>query len=79
MRTVPSIFRMKMNSKLKATVVNAPSLLFYTDIILISEGLASLARFCISNKAIKTFIYIFKNGFKRGGRGLGGAPSLVCV
>ena len=79
LRTVSSIFRMKMNSKPKATVISAPSLFFYTDIILISEGIASLTQFCISNKAIKTFIYIFKNGFKRGGRGLGGAPSLVCV
>ena len=43
LRTVPSIFRMKMNSKLKATVVSSPSLLFYIDNVLISEGLASLA------------------------------------
>ena len=48
--TVPSIFRMNMNSKLKATVVSAPSLLFYTDIVLISEGIASLSVFVFQIK-----------------------------
>ena len=71
---------------LKATILSVPYLLFNTDIVLISEGLASLARFLYflhytitlkQSRILSTFSRMDLRWGGGGGGGLGGAPPPV--